>query len=323
LRRLWWNRSILPVVVGERTPVWRWEMPDNGKVFTGRFGPHPVLPQDPIEQDLHRQDLIADAVAIKRSGEHLADGLGGRSHHQAGGDAEAAVVVDPGHDLCLGAVLEHYATHHVHLPQLHRTLPLEATELLPPFPAPAQLDQAVAPQAPVDARARRDDVGAGPRELVLDAPRSPAGMLAPELADHGLQLGGDLVRAGRRTVGTVGQRGQTTTLVAGDPGVDALAGHPEPSGDLDHLPAVLHHREHRLVPLFHDAELHEHGPPPPRPGPRQGEGREGRRQASPGATVNDQPDPTSTISRSGVKAQVTPERSASPGTRHFVVPPAV
>jgi hypothetical protein len=26
-RRLWWNRSILPVVVGERTPVWRWEIP--------------------------------------------------------------------------------------------------------------------------------------------------------------------------------------------------------------------------------------------------------------------------------------------------------
>lgn len=27
LRRLWWNRSTLPVVVGERTAVWRWEMP--------------------------------------------------------------------------------------------------------------------------------------------------------------------------------------------------------------------------------------------------------------------------------------------------------
>jgi hypothetical protein len=26
-RRLWWNRSILPVVVGDRGAVWRWEMP--------------------------------------------------------------------------------------------------------------------------------------------------------------------------------------------------------------------------------------------------------------------------------------------------------
>src|SRR5512132_4071453 len=45
--------------------------------------------------------------------------------------------------------------------------------------------------------------------------------------------------------------------------------------------------------------------------------RDGRCQASAGATVKDQPEPMSWISRNSVKDQVTPERPASPGTRHF------
>jgi hypothetical protein len=32
LRKLWWNRSTLPVVVGERTPVWRWLIPFSRKI---------------------------------------------------------------------------------------------------------------------------------------------------------------------------------------------------------------------------------------------------------------------------------------------------
>ncbi len=97
---------------------------------------------------------------------------------------------------------------------------------------------------------------------------------------------------------SVSERGQAALLVAGDPGVDGLAGDAEALGDLDDLPAVLDHCEHRLIPLFHDAELHQHGPPPE---------RDGRCQASAEATVKDQAEPVSRISRNSVKDQVTPE----------------
>jgi len=104
--------------------------------------------------------------------------------------------------------------------------------------------------------------------------------------------------AGPGAMQTVRQRGETALLVTRDPVVDALAGHAEPAGDLDDPPSVLHDREHRLVPLFHDAELHQHGPPPPRLGPRTR--RRARwalssitrshRQRSAGSDVKDQPD---------------------------------
>jgi len=95
---------------------------------------------------------------------------------------------------------------------------------------------------------------------------------------------------------------------------------PGAAGDLRHLPAVLHDREHRPIPLFHDAELHQHGPPPARHGSGQGDGT---CQRSAGATVKDQPEQASRISRIGVKRQVTPEPRtrgsltgcSAPGTR--------
>jgi hypothetical protein len=42
-------------------------------------------------------------------------------------------------------------------------------------------------------------------------------------------------------------------------------------------------------------------------------------QASAGATVKDQPDSVSWISRNSVQHQVTPERQASPEARHLLV----
>src|SRR5438128_1109000 len=45
-------------------------------------------------------------------------------------------------------------------------------------------------------------------------------------------------------------------------------------------------------------------------------------QASAGATVKHQPESVSRINRNSVKDQVTPERQASPETRHTSVPPA-
>jgi hypothetical protein len=53
------------------------------------------------------------------------------------------------------------------------------------------------------------------------------------------------------------------------------------------------------------------------PRSRQGDGQTNRCQASAGATVNDQAESVSRISRSSVKDQVTPLRPASPGTRQL------
>jgi hypothetical protein len=106
------------------------------------------------------------------------------------------VIVQAGDDLQLRGVLEQDAAHHVHLPQLHRTLPLEAAELVATLATSSQLDQLVALQATVDGGARRNRVHAGPGELVLDPAGTPARVLASQLADQGLDLGGGLVRAG-------------------------------------------------------------------------------------------------------------------------------
>ncbi len=260
---------------------------------------------------------------MKRGAEHGADCLGRRPSHQAGGHAEPAVVVDPGHHFELGPVLELHTAHHVHLPQLHGALSFPPTELVPSLATSAELDETVTLEAPVDGRTRWGGHDAGLGEFVAEPPGSPSWVLASELADLGLCLRSDLVRAGGRAVGPVGQGGQTCLLVAGDPGMHALARDPQALCDLGDLPPVLHDGQDGLVPLLHDRQLHQHGPPPCLDrGPRQEDGEDGRCQASAGATVKDQPEPVSRISRNSVKHQVTPECPASPGTGHGLVPPA-
>jgi hypothetical protein len=64
-----------------------------------------------------------------------------------------------------------------------------------------------------DARAGGDGLDAGPVEVVLDPARSPPRMLAPELADPGLELRGDLVGTAGRSMGTGGQGPQTARFV--------------------------------------------------------------------------------------------------------------
>jgi hypothetical protein len=181
---------------------------------------------------------------------------------------------------------------------------------------PRSWPKAVALQTPVDARAR-GDILPGLGELVLDATGSPPWVRSPQLADERLHLGGDLMGTRRRTMGPIRKGSQAACFVPGDPAVHALAGDAEAPSDLDDSPTILDHGEHRLVPLFHDAELHQHGYLLLNEH-HKGEGRTGHCQASPGATVNHQPDPVSKNNRSGVKPQVTPERPASPGTRHFL-----
>src|SRR5919108_5216333 len=102
--------------------------------------------------------------------------------------------------------------------------------------------------------------------------------------------------------------GEPSLFVAGDPGVDALTRDPQTPRHLHHPPTVLNDRQDRLVSLFHDGKLHEHGPTSSSSssaGPRQGDGREADCQGSAEATVKDQPKQVSTISRSSVKSQLT------------------
>jgi hypothetical protein len=135
------------------------------------------------------------------------------------------VVVDPGDDFEIGAVIQEHPAHDVHLPQLHGTVTLPPTELVASLLAPAQLDQVVTLETAIDARHRRrlDTVAL---KLVFDPTRSPPRMLAPQLADHSLELGGDLVGTARGAMRTIGQCRQATFFVAGDPVVDALARDP-------------------------------------------------------------------------------------------------
>jgi iron complex transport system substrate-binding protein len=202
-------------------------------------------------------------------------------------------LVDAGDDLELGAVVELDAAHDVHLPHLHGAVPLEAAELVPSLLAPAQLDEVVATQTAVDARATRERLDAGAPELVQDPARPPPGVLAAELADHRLQLGGDLVGAARGTVRSVGEGGKASGLVAGDPLVHRLAGHTEALGHFGDLPAVLDHGHDRLVALLHDAQLHEVH--------RATSCSEGTLSFRRPRGVNDQAEPPSTISRNTCK----------------------
>jgi hypothetical protein len=127
----------------------------------------PVLPADPVEQDLRvpqpkptgedlavvSQDLLGHAVAIHRGREVRAHGPAGRPQHQPGADHEAGVVVDPGQDFGLLATFEQDASHDVHLPQLHGTATLPALEAPVPAAPGGGVDQLGPFQRPVDARA--------------------------------------------------------------------------------------------------------------------------------------------------------------------------
>jgi hypothetical protein len=140
----------------------------------------------------------------------------------AGRHAGPAVIVDPGDELELAAVLQVDPAHHVHLPQLHRTLSLPTAELVSAAATTAQLGQAVAREASVDARASGHRTDADPAELVFDPPGSPAGVLAPQLTDQRFDLGRGLMRTPVGSSRAIGQGRESTLLVADDPVPHAL-----------------------------------------------------------------------------------------------------
>jgi hypothetical protein len=73
---------------------------------------------------------------------------------------------------------------------------LRGSRAIASLPATAKLDEPMAPQTAVDARARRHGVEAPTGELVLYPAGAPTGVLPSELTDQRLHLRSDLVRAG-------------------------------------------------------------------------------------------------------------------------------
>jgi hypothetical protein len=124
----------------------------------GVFGP------EPTGEDLAvvGQHLLRDPVAAHRLGEVPAHGPAGRSEHRPGTHDEPGVVVDPGEHLALPAVGQQHAAHDVELPQLHGPAALPSLELTIAAATGLGVDQPRAFQGPVDPRARRGRLHAGP-----------------------------------------------------------------------------------------------------------------------------------------------------------------
>ena len=110
---------------------------------------------------------------------------------------------------------------------------------------------------PVDRAPPGKRVNALTTEPVEDRPWSEVGVLASHLHDAGLDLGRHLVRAAVRPGGLVDESREARVGVLSEPGVHRLAAHPVALGHLDDVDTVEHF-VHRLGPLLHDAELHEH-----------------------------------------------------------------
>ncbi len=106
----------------------------------------PVLPADLVKQHLHRdaglvepagehlpvvgQYLLGHPVDAHRIHERQAHRAGSSPHDRLGEHAEPGMIIDPGHDLHLGATGEKRAGGHIQLPQLHRSAAFPAAVIL-------------------------------------------------------------------------------------------------------------------------------------------------------------------------------------------------
>ena len=158
-----------------------------------------VVAADPVEQHLPAlAEPVSELLAV--IGEHLirhselpqggsegqADRPACRPDRHGGDHAVAGVVVDPGHDLRLGAVGQERAADDVQLPQCHWLVAFPAqVAVLRPLPR-SWLYEAAPDQGPVDGHPRRHRPGPEPAQLVDDADRPPPRMLAADLADRRL-----------------------------------------------------------------------------------------------------------------------------------------
>ena len=295
-RSVRWNRSIFPVVVGR---------PRCGQQVLDA-----VLPADPVEQHLGvlraepagehlavvGQDLLRHPVAAhraRRSGRTPPGGWRAPSPRRRRTNREWSSI--PVSTLHCRPSARHHPADDVHLPQLHRSAPLPPLE--PPVATtPACGSIRFGPlQRPVDPRAGghrvhacarrpRARAGAGPSPGCVGALSSTqTSTLGSIWCEH---LGG---RWDRST-----SPAQALVLVPPQPPVDRLARDAEAGCHLHDRNAIADHREHCLIPLLHDTQLHQHA-------------RE---------CVADQAEPASPIRRSRVTHQPEPICHASGGTKH-------
>ena len=120
--KVWCSRSIFPVVVGEWIFVSRWVMPFSRQILSNSTSTGTPGLVEPAGEYLAvvGQDFLGHPVDAHRVHERQAYRPGSSPHHRLGDDAEPGMVIDPGHDLHLGAAGEKRAGGHVQLPQLHR-----------------------------------------------------------------------------------------------------------------------------------------------------------------------------------------------------------
>jgi hypothetical protein len=59
-------------------------------------------------------------------------------------------------------------------------------------------------------------------------------------------------------MGSVDEAGEALIFIPSEPAMDRLAGDPETARDLDHRDTVADHREHRLMSLLHNTQLHQY-----------------------------------------------------------------
>lgn len=176
--------------------------------------------------------------------------------------AAPAVIIKAGHRRQLGAVGQVDPPDDVHLPQLHRPRPLPPRVIRPPTLPLRRVDQAVTNQRPIRRRPTRHRIHTIPTQLVHDRPRPPTTMGPAQLHDPRLHRRRRLMRTPPRPRGPVRQPGRAPRRVSPQPVVHRLTGHAATASHI-HRRGPVQHLTHRLVPLLHQPQLHEHGRPPP------------------------------------------------------------
>ncbi len=81
----------------------------------------------------------------------------------------------------------------------------------------------------------------------------------PQLQDPRFGAWGHLVWAGVGLRTPVSQAGQALFGIAPQPGVHGLAAYPIAAGDVSDARPTVEDLQHRLIPLFHEPQLHQHG----------------------------------------------------------------
>ncbi len=166
------------------------------------------------------------------------------------------MVIDPGHDLDLGAVGQECAGGHIELPQLYGSAAFPATVVLAPTAPRLRLDQAIADQGPVDRRTGHLAMTAA-AHLKHQPPRPPLGMATPKLADQFFDPGRDALGMVMDLVAAVLQPRDAFLPVVHQPRMHALAADSIPFGDLGHRNPDADF-QHGAVSLLGHAQLPQH-----------------------------------------------------------------